>query len=439
MIIQELFWDNQKFFTIIHKGMDQGIEERIIQKSIKILNYEIKFKEHYIEEYRIEDENYNYFINGFLGCKNEKNPYENYSTYYKEYIYPNNNTSINELSFKDFKKLYDFIKEYTNFQFTKSNINNIIFFYPTKVLVKHFNSETYPYLIIESSENINLISVKFKLNDIILESINLTDIPKDKKIYSNTIHNNYEIEIFDNDKILYKDYASIISSIDFNITTVTNSKEIKLNKFDKTIISSDSKTEKFTISNKTELSNISTYLSEETRDRNELNNLNKNDCVFLKKDEREKAYTVLENLIKKEGELFIFDPYFLKESKGKDVLKDLITIILTNNNPINIIYSKYKGESFENFKNNLSAGEILYFKYLGIKKIQFIDAKEDFHDRFIFLKKEEELIGYQIGTSLNSFGENYSNLVKLNQRCSEEIFFILKNDIISEEIHRIDD
>ena len=44
-----------------------------------------------------------------------------------------------------------------------------------------------------------------------------------------------------------------------------------------------------------------------------------------------------------------------------------------------------------------------------------------------------------MGTSLNSYGNNYSNIVKLDSSCSKEIFDILYNDIVSQEINNLVD
>ena len=370
MIIQEIYCDGEKFFTIIHNDMDNDIKERIIQKSINISMHNILFKEYYIEKYQIDDK-YEFFIEGFLDCQNEKNPYANYSTYFKEYNYLNKTQNILNFSFKDFKKLYDFIYEYTNFKFTKLNSNNVMKFYPSKILVKAFNSETTSYLTIKSSVYIRKISVKFKLNDIILESININGMPEENKIIPNKKWNNYEIEIFDDEKILYKSHNHIHLSINFSIGINTNDRRVQLNKFDKKINFSKSNTENLVISNEKKLNYISNYLFGESKYRNELEN--KNECYFLRKNEREKAYGIFEKIVKNEGELFIFDPYFLNESAGKDVLKDLLIIILSHNNLINIIFSQYIGESFENFKNSLNTDEKLFFKTLGIDRIKFIN------------------------------------------------------------------
>ena len=66
-------------------------------------------------------------------------------------------------------------------------------------------------------------------------------------------------------------------------------------------------------------------------------------------------------------------------------------------------------------------------------------AKDKFHDRFIFIKTDERIIGYQIGTSLNSFGTNYSNIIKLNDYCAKNIFEILNEDIVSNNIFKLGD
>lgn len=71
--------------------------------------------------------------------------------------------------------------------------------------------------------------------------------------------------------------------------------------------------------------------------------------------------------------------------------------------------------------------------------MKFIKATDKFHDRFIFLKNDENIIGYQIGTSLNSFGTNYSNIIKLNDYCAKTIFKILFENVVSGEIYILED
>ena len=78
-------------------------------------------------------------------------------------------------------------------------------------------------------------------------------------------------------------------------------------------------------------------------------------------------------------------------------------------------------------------------KNLNLEKIKFIRAEKQFHDRFIFLNNIDKVTGYQIGTSLNSFGTNYSNIIKLNDNCAKEIFKILHEDIVTEHILKLSD
>ena len=84
MIIQELYWDDEKILTIIHEKMDDRIKNRTLREETEILGHKIIFKEHYNKNSELEDFEYDFIIDGFLECNNVKNPYSNYNAQYKE-------------------------------------------------------------------------------------------------------------------------------------------------------------------------------------------------------------------------------------------------------------------------------------------------------------------------------------------------------------------
>ena len=146
------------------------------------------------------------------------------------------------------------------------------------------------------------------------------------------------------------------------------------------------------------------------------------------------------DLTRKSGEIWIFDPYFLSQ-KYSDLedITDFLMILINNVHRKHIVFSKYRDGSFESFKNDLSIPQLAFFKKFGFQNVEFIESKEDFHDRFIFFVSKNKIEGYQLGTSINSLGKNYSNIVKLNAFCCHYIFKILMDDIVSENSYRICD
>ena len=126
-------------------------------------------------------------------------------------------------------------------------------------------------------------------------------------------------------------------------------------------------------------------------------------------------------------------PGFNKEDIHVDVDGDRLTISAergNENEEKNMTFAKYKSQIENHGQEQL--------KDLDLNLLTFIKARETFHDRFIFLINDEKIIGYQIGTSLNSFGTNYSNIIKLNDYCAKIIFDILYENILSENISKLE-
>lgn len=101
---------------------------------------------------------------------------------------------------------------------------------PIKIDVKSHNSENLPYLTIEGSDACGTAFVKFKLDDIIREYYVLNNIYDGLEIWSKRDWDNYEIEIFNDENLIYKAKHNIIRAINLNvgITTKIIEKNIKV-------------------------------------------------------------------------------------------------------------------------------------------------------------------------------------------------------------------
>ena len=444
MIVQEFFEDGNKILTIVHEKMDEGIENRSLNDSISIDGHIISFKEYFVNKFKLDDIECDLVIQGFLKCKDEKNPYKEYSTFFKEFVNFQENAFFEDNSpivpIKEYNKLYKFIKDYSNYNFTKYSWGNVLFFSPVKIKTNWFWSDNFPYLKISGCDVKGRAIIKFKLNHIILESVVLEDIYDGQKIFSNYDWNNYEIEIYDGMKLIFKKQQDLIRNINMHINMETENYKVNLKKSNKPISLNPQTIESYNTNERKPLDHISKYLTDEFKFYSNFINVKKDKCIFLRKNEREKALDLFNDLTRKSGEIWIFDPYFLSQ-KYSDLedITDFLMILINNVHRKHIVFSKYRDGSFESFKNDLSIPQLAFFKKFGFQNVEFIESKEDFHDRFIFFVSKNKIEGYQLGTSINSLGKNYSNIVKLNAFCCHYIFKILMDDIVSENSYRICD
>lgn len=439
MIVQEFFIDDKIFLTILHENIDKDIKNRNLDYSININEYVISFIEYYVDEFNLDNNDYDLFIEGFLDCNNEKNPYNDYSTFYKEYVNSKYNNPFEDdspvMPLKEYDTLSNFIKEYANYNFTEYSFGNVLFFSPVKIKTKYCGNDS-PYLRIIGDDVKGKAIVKFKVNEIILESVIIEDVSDNQKIFSKNDWNNCEIEIYDGNELIYKNHHNLIRNIDFNVNIITEIFKPNLKNSKKQFDLSSPNYESFTINEKKSLDDISSYLTNETNFYS--NYINREDnCTFLRKDERDKAYDLFNNILKNSGEIWIFDPYFFNKT-GFTVINDFLMFLINNNHRKHIVFSKYVS-SFEDFKNQLNSSQLALFKDFRISKVDFIESQKHFHDRFIFFVSKSEIEGFQLGTSINSFGENYSNIVKLTPFCCQYIFKILMEDIVPGNILKICD
>lgn len=451
MIIQELYWDDEKILTIIHEKMDDRIKNRTLREETEILGHKIIFKEHYNKNSELEDFEYDFIIDGFLECNNVKNPYSNYNAQYKEYVNQEDTSLTNNqqlsIDTENFKKLCKFVKENCNFNLTPSAIGNLLVFCPIKIDVKSHNSENLPYLTIEGSDARGTAFVKFKLDDIIRESYVLNNIYDGLEIWSKRDWNNYEIEIFNDENLIYKAKHNIIRAINLNVGITTKIIEKKYQSIDNSILITNTEmSNPITISDNTDLDFLESYLINEKIEMNKIKNPKESYCNFLKQDERGKAFKIFENIIKENEETWIFDPFFISTRPGLRVLTDILFILCCTPKTKNIVFTETlddeneeKNMTFIKYKSKIECQREESLRDLNLKPLNFIKAKYKFHDRFIFLKTDGNIVGYQIGTSLNSFGTNYSNIIKLNDYCAKTIFEILTEDIVSNDIYKLGD
>lgn len=444
MIIQEVYWNDDKILTLCHEKMEKHIENRILEEFINISGNKIVFKEFNDENKDFTDFKSDFVIEGFLDCNHEKNPYGNYSTFYKEFVNQTDNSIVenNKLNVSDdeFEILFNFVKEYCNYPITASGSGNLIIFSPVKIFSESHNSETFPYLTLKGEDVKGTAIVKFKLNDIILESYIFEDVTNGYEIYSQGDWNNYEIEIFFENHLIYKAKYNIIRSIGMNIRTITNTMQKELLGTKKKINITKGIEDSFVISDNASLDSISAYLNIESSSIKKNKKLEKNLCKFLRKNERLKALSIFEELMSLSGEIWIYDPYAISDDNGGiSGLINIVTLLCKTDNVKNIVFCETNGITFNKFKRELSENARDAFRGLNLKNLNFIKAKESFHDRFIFSKTAKSIIGYQMGTSLNSYGNNYSNIVKLDSLCSKEIFNILYDDIVSDNISNLEE
>lgn len=337
---------------------------------------------------------------------------------------------------KEYNILSNFIKEYANYNFTKYSFGSVLFFSPIKIKTD-FYLDYPPYFKISGGDVRGNAFVKFKVNEVILESQIIEDIFDGQKIFSKCDWNNCEIEIYDGNELLYKNHHNLIRNIDLKVNMNTENFKVKLKKSEKQFTLSPSNYESYTNNEIKPIDSISSHLTDETNFYSNYIDVEEDKCTFLRKNERGKAYDLFDNILRNSGDIWIFDPYFF-DKNSFSVITDFLMFLINNNHRKHIVFSKYFG-SFENFKNQLNSSELAFFKDFGFSKVNFIESQERFHDRFIFFVSKNKIEGFQLGTSINSFGENYSNIVKLSPFCCQYIFKILMEDIVSENIFKICD
>ena len=156
--------------------------------------------------------------------------------------------------------------------------------------------------------------------------------------------------------------------------------------------------------------------------------------MFFHSSERQKGLDTLMNLLNNASkEVYIFDPY---------IYNNLVYNKLDSIEALLIIAKNYGVKKHLIFKcsdeNWLKEIEIAFKRNFQTKNIYydikndfcFYNAKKDFHDRYIFNIGENYIEGFHLGTSLEGIGKNYTLINPLGKKLSEEIFTVLKKDLM---------
>jgi len=458
MIKQEFFIEEQKVLTFFIENFDIEDSEPFIEQKDNL-----KFIESYKINSETENIDFDEITEGFLEIEHRKNPFADYSSNLKEFIVLDKKEFFNE--YNDlypekrelFFKLSEFVKEWSNFDLGKSpfSLFNTLVFTPKRIKLKmklnknnQNNVDIFPnFDFYNTNEESFIIRAIFKFNDEIVYSI-LDKFLKNEQNFTLECKkewNSLDIEVFEVSKIIFARYnCKFTRSISLNLSIKSKSinKEINIPKKNvkKTItLERTSDIENLIVGEKTNFSNLISQYHQEKKIKTKLATLK--DFVFLGTDEKQKGLEKFENIIEMNfSELWIFDPYFIDINQGKDMIDSILTILSKNIDiKKNIVFESKQNITFENFKKGSNKLVELLNKHKEPINFKFYGTTEHFHDRFIFLVNKINIKGYIIGTSMNSFGENYSTLYKIPELFEWEVFSTLKNNLLKPENIEIDE
>ncbi len=442
MIRQKIYFNDHIILTIIHENMDKGLEKRFISEIQNIEFAELKFVEEYIVE--IGEIIFEEINQGFLENQNSKNPYYSYSTSFKEFInYKKPLFEDNKLTIEmeQFYKICDFVKNKTGYNLAENpySIGNTIIFIPNKVESNCFeyNGEI-DGIEVKGLSTRSTTIVKLKYNGLVKETrvINGSDC----KIYPKQEWSSFDIEVYESEQIVYARYdIYLMKSIVINGNIISKSMKTELKTKQKCINVTNSSKMPINIGEKND-SKLLNYFNDENTFKQQLKNIERKDVYFLGKNESQRAFDIFEQLMDYDcEEMWIFDPYFINYEVvgGIERLRDILKILIKNRNvKKNIVFeNKEMNGALDNFINKINDDELnrISTNFNGLN-MKFYGTSEHFHDRFFFYKNKKQITGYLIGTSLNSFGENYSTLLKLKSSDAEVVFNKLLAEVVSNKI-----
>ncbi|SNX52903.1 VPA1262 family N-terminal domain-containing protein [Thermoanaerobacterium sp. RBIITD] len=460
MIKQVFYFDGKEFIRFYHDGFNDYRKNRNLSENTVIDSHNIEFKEYYIDDLINEDIECDDIIEGFLSRNNKKNPYSSCCCNYKEYI--NYNKELyNEFQDKDiFKKVSDFVEEWSGFKlkYNPYSIFNIFVFNRTLIDI-NLTTNDEGNIFIDYNQNIYnniLFIIKLKLGNIIVNTMVYRG--SIKNIIPNQLWDSIDIEIYSEDnKLIYAYYdLHFIKYININMGIINKDIEMNLKTQKRKVNLKSVFNQLLKVGKKNSDSDrlISYLYNEQLAYKKK--NYNNRLFEFLGKNEEDKAFKIFEQISSADGftEMWIFDPYFIdyKPKGGKDKLNDII-IILSKNLSLkkNIVYEVGKNINLEEKNENSidknkvhqefdefikaikPTKEIINKKAKQNLNITFYGTKEHFHDRFIFLTNDDFIKGYMLGTSLNSFGDNYSTIIELDLDNAKIVFNKLKNNVVNKD------
>lgn len=442
MIRQKIYFNDNIILTIIHENLDKGLEERFISEIENMGFDELKFVEEYIE--KIGEIIFEEINQGFLENQNSKNPYHSYSTSFKEFInYEKPLFKDNKLTveIEQFYKICDFVTNKTGYNLAKNpySIGNTIIFIPNKI---DFNCFEYKGEIdgieVNGLNTSSTTIVKLKYNGLVKETYVING--SECKIYPKQEWSSLDIEVYESEQIVYAIYDMfLMKSIFINGNIISKLMKTELKTKQKCINITSSSKMPINIGEKND-SKLENYFNDENTFKQQLKNIERKDVYFLGKNESQRAFDIFEQLMDYNcEEVWIFDPYFVNYEVvgGIDRLRDILKILIKNRNvKKNIVFeNKEMNGALDNFISKVIDYELKQIsKNFNGLNMKFYGTSEHFHDRFFFYKNKKQITGYLIGTSLNSFGENYSTLVKLKSSDAEVVLNKLLAEVVSNKI-----
>lgn len=446
MIKQIFYYDNKIILQVYHENFPNYQRHEKLHKTKQLDEGKVELREYWIEELERENTIYDSIAHGFLHVNHSKNPYSTLCCNYKEFItYDKDSELIKDkqvTNIKEFKLLAEFVKKWCGYDLLKSpfSLNNTLFFKPAEINPKislDDNNEKVLKLIVPESRYSKLMCItKFKQGDNIVDTQISAEVSEEIDIEPKENWSSVDLELYSDSDLVYAYYdLSFINSINFNMNFVTRQVNVDLKKANKSIelTSVSSSTTQFGDSTISE--ELLSYYRQEHLIKDQLNI--KKRIEFLTKDEYERGLDILSDIANTSGytEMWIFDPYFisLDIGGGKDRINDIIKVLGSNLNlKKKIVFEKSKGD-FTAFKGAIKdTVEELQKREISLD-FNFFGTETRFHDRFIFLKNEDQMQSFLFGTSFNSLGDNYSTVVELNSINGKSIFEILMKDVASDE------
>jgi hypothetical protein len=440
LIKQQFLLNGEEILRIYHNGFEDYPRDRKVKQ---INENNIIFEEYWVDSLESEPIPYDNISKGFLPSSHEKNPYstfccdfEEYITYEKQFL-ENNRIKHPAL----FEIICLFVKKWSGYNLKQSpySLNNVIVFNPIKIDVdKKLCKENERHIHLSVSEHVygKLTCIaKFKQNELIVDSKILT-IDNSSVIETDKDWNSIDVELFSSNQLIYADYnISFVKSIQLDLSITSKKIDIELQNTQKTITLEQLTRNPVSIGKEINPNKLTTYRYQEKLLKRRLN-ANKL-FKFLSKGQYEEGINIFSDIASLRGfdEMWIFDPYFIsyESSGGKARLNDIIKVLGQNLNlKKKIVFEIQEVDTDSSFHDFLESiqGTVDSLKKRGISlDFTFLGTKEHFHDRFIFLKGESRLKAFLLGTSFNSFGDNYSTIIELDSSDGEMIFQTLMNDI----------
>lgn len=438
MIRQTFEINEQIILTLFHKEFGEYPKERIIEEKIKISNHEVTFKECWFEPEEVFEIQYDTKRSNFLEIENEKNPYSAFCCNCEEYINIEKSELSNEFlkDMESYKKMSDFVVEHSGYNLLRNpySIENTLIFTKTEVSIERYNQNGVVKLIINKPNDYELlINIKFKSGSNIVKVTSFTTLENvitfpDKEGWSL-----FDIEFYhENKPVFIEQNVSWIESVHISMNIITSQQEIELRRVKKKIKFQEHSSDVLIAGEPISDDILEEYSYRSQELKSKLNSKYK--FELLTENEYERALDIFKEITSNLNfeELWIFDPYFVDVQSGYDKTYDIMAILSTNLKLKKfIVYEQGKGK-IEQYKESIK--DLIQIFSRSSTTLTLIGTQKHFHDRFIFLKSSKRISGYQLGTSLNSFGENYSTINELTAADSRCVFDVLKRDLLKTEL-----